>query len=107
MRGRLVLSQDEALQAVAFLVTAARALLDEPVDYGPMRLLSAARRICTAAAPRTAPEVAAWLRHLAEVIPTGLRDRLRDPQAYRVFLDELCRMVAEGLLQWLEQEGPA
>ncbi len=36
MANTMVLSQDEALEFVAFLVTAARCLMDEAVDYGPI-----------------------------------------------------------------------
>jgi len=94
---RLVLSEDETLEVVAFLVTAARTLLDEPVDYGPMRLLSAAQQIAAAAAPRSAPAAQALLLRLSAEIPSRLRERLRDPGMYRTVLDGFCRTVAEEL----------
>lgn len=97
MSARLVLTEDEALEAVAFLVTAARTLLDEPADYGPMRLLSAAQQVAANAAPRSAPAAQGLLLRLSGEIPSGLRERLRDPGAYRTFLDGLCRTVAEEL----------
>lgn len=38
----MVLTEDEALELVAFLVTAARTQLDEASEYGSLRLLTAA-----------------------------------------------------------------
>jgi Family of unknown function (DUF6092) len=48
----LVLTEDEALELLAFLVTAARTQLDEAAEYGPLRLLSAASRLADAVAGR-------------------------------------------------------
>jgi Family of unknown function (DUF6092) len=38
----MVLTEDEALELLAFLVTAARTQLDEAAEYGSLRLLTAA-----------------------------------------------------------------
>jgi Family of unknown function (DUF6092) len=38
----MVLTEDEALELLAFLVTAARTQLDEASEYGSLRLLTAA-----------------------------------------------------------------
>ena len=38
----MVLSEDEALELLAFLITAARTQLDEAAEYGPLRMLTAA-----------------------------------------------------------------
>ena len=40
-----VLDEDDALELLAFLVTAARTQVDEAAEYGPMRLLAAAHRL--------------------------------------------------------------
>ena len=44
----LVLSEDEALELLAFLVTAARTQVDEAPEYAPLRLLTAAQRLSAA-----------------------------------------------------------
>ena len=48
-------------EVVGFLVTGARGLLDEPADYGPMRLLDAAERLVDALEEQglTTPDTAA------------------------------------------------
>ena len=45
MASAMVLTEDEALELLAFLVTAARTQLDEAAEYGPLRLLTAAGRL--------------------------------------------------------------
>ncbi len=40
-----VLNEDEALELLAYLITAARTQVDEAAEYGPLRLLTAARRL--------------------------------------------------------------
>ncbi len=40
-----VLDEDEALELLAYLVTAARTQVDEAAEYGPLRLLTAAHRL--------------------------------------------------------------
>ena len=48
-----VLDEDEALELLAYLVTAARTQVDEAAEYGPMRLLTAAHRLAERIAPRS------------------------------------------------------
>ena len=51
-----VLNEDEALELVAYLVTAARTQVDESAEYGPLRLLTAARRLMEVIDPRASEE---------------------------------------------------
>lgn len=97
---RMLLSEDEVLELAAFLVTAARCLVDEPVDYGPMRLLSGAERLCTYAAPRIEDaQTRALFEHLAQHIPPRLGRRNGDPDGYLRFMDDSCRRIATELLR--------
>ncbi len=48
----LPLSEDKTLETGRVPGHRSSLSLDEPVDYGPMRLLSVAERICSRAAPR-------------------------------------------------------
>lgn len=40
-------SSREMYALLGFLLTSARGLIEEPVEYGPMRLMEAASRLCT------------------------------------------------------------
>ena len=61
MAARMVLSEDEAVELVAFLVTAARTQVDEAAEYGSLRLLTAAGRLGELIAERVSPETRALL----------------------------------------------
>src|SRR3954469_19029254 len=108
-----VLDEDEALELLAYLVTAARTQVDEAAEYGPLRLLTAARRLAERIAPRSSdgtagvltgpPPRVARLRGRAG-FRAGRPERvpeLAGPRAgraeYVARLDELCRALAAHL----------
>jgi hypothetical protein len=92
----MVLDEDAALELLAYLVTAARTQVDEAAEYGPMRLLTAARRLGAAIAERASPETARFVEGpLADVPELAVPRAERD--AYAARLDELCRALAEHL----------
>src|SRR4051812_1688251 len=63
-----VLDEDEALELLAYLVTAARTQVDEAAEYGPMRLLTAARRLADMIGPRASEQTRGFITdHLEEV----------------------------------------
>jgi hypothetical protein len=55
MEPKWVLTEDEALELLAFLLTAARTQVDEAAEYGPLRLVMAADRLREAIAARVTP----------------------------------------------------
>jgi len=93
----MVLSEDEAIELIAFLITSAQSLNSEPSDYGPMRLLSAATKLSRQAADRMSEPWQALFAELAEQIPLWLRERERDPEGYQRFIDQCCRRIAREL----------
>ena len=92
-----VLTEDEALELLAFLVTAARTQLDEASEYGSLRLLTAASRLADAVADRVSPATRALLTGPLGQIPE-LAVRTADPAGYEAALDDLCRAVGEHLV---------
>jgi uncharacterized protein DUF6092 len=97
MAATMVLTEDEALELVAFLVTAARTQLDEAAEYGPLRLLTGARRLADFIIERVSPETRALLAGpLREMPDTAVRTA--DPAGYTAALDAVCRAVAEHLV---------
>jgi Family of unknown function (DUF6092) len=95
-RAPLVLDEDEALELLAYLVTAARTQVDEAAEYGPLRLLTAARRLGAAIAPRASEPTAQFVTGPLAVVPElavprGGRDE------YVTRLDEVCRALAAHL----------
>lgn len=92
-----VLEEREAVELVAFLVTSAHGLATEPTEYGPMRLLEAARRLSRHAATRSSDRTTALFDTLTEGISTWMQERHRDPVGATAVLDESCRAIARYL----------
>lgn len=99
MTNSLVLSENETLELLAFLVTAARILVDEPVEVGPLRLLMAAGRLCASAQPRCTEEVGQLMQGLMDEIPPYLVRRNSKPDEYVAFMDRSCRAIARVLMR--------
>ena len=97
MAATMVLTEDEALELVAFLVTAARTQIDEAAEYGPLRLLTGARRLADFIIERVSPETRALLSGPLRQIP-DTAVRTADPAGYAAAIDAVCRAVAEHLV---------
>jgi hypothetical protein len=92
----LVLDEDEALEVLAYLVTAARTQVDEAAEYGPLRLLAAARRLAAAIAPRASAATAGFVAGpLADMPELAVPREGREEYVAR--LDEVCRALAQHL----------
>jgi hypothetical protein len=92
----LVLDEDEALEVLAYLVTAARTQVDEAAEYGPLRLLAAARRLAAAIAPRASAATAGFVAGpLADMPELAVPREGREEYVAR--LDEVCRAFAQHL----------
>jgi hypothetical protein len=92
-----VLEEDDGVELLAYLVTAARTQGDEAAEYGPMRLLTAAGRL----AEMIEPNASARLRPLLREVRQGCSEtavQAGDPAGYVERLDALCRTVAEYLV---------
>jgi len=95
-----VLDEGDAVELLAYLVTAARTQVDEAAEYAPLRLLTAAGRLAELAEPNAS----ARLRSLLRDIRQGFSEtavHAGDPAGYVERLDALCRAVAEYLVLWL------
>jgi len=104
MAGRMVLSEEDALELVAFLVTAARTQVDEAAEYGSLRLLTAAGRVAELIVERVSPETQAFLRGPLKQVP-DLAVRTADPAGYVAALDRVCRAVGEHLVTHFGLDG--
>ena len=106
MSEKWVLKEDEAIELLALLITSARIQMDEPAQYGPLRLLTATERLSGMIVERASDRSRDFLRGNIERIP-DMHMNMSDLEAYTAGLDELCRSVAECLLrQSAEEEAP-
>jgi hypothetical protein len=95
----MVLTEEEALELIAMLLSSGRGLLDEPIDYGPMRLVTAAQKLIRMILPRTTPETRPFLTTLDGGIRTHLPRRRADPESWHQFIDEANRWMARELMR--------
>jgi hypothetical protein len=100
----LVMTEDEALELLAFLVTAARTQVDEAPEYAPMRLLTAALRLSEAIMKRVPPETQQVLSESMAQI-AAVETSTVDPDGYREKLDTLCAALARHLVAHFGQRG--
>jgi hypothetical protein len=96
MAATMVLNEDEALELVALLVTAARTQVDEAAEYGSLRLLTAAGRLADLIVDRVSPETRALLTGPLKQVP-DLAVRTADPAGYVAALDGVCRAIGRHL----------
>ncbi len=88
-----VLTEDEALELLAYLVTSARTQVDEAAEYGPMRLLTAARRLGTAMAAHSSPATAEFVTGPLTTLPELAVPKV-DREDYLARLDKVCSDLA-------------
>lgn len=95
---RWVLDEDDAIEVLAYLVTAARTQVDEAAEYGPLRLLTAARRLAGLLAPRASEPTATFVRDHVEPMPELAVPR-QGRDEYVARLDGLCAELGSLLAQ--------
>lgn len=93
----MVLTEEEAIELLAYLVTAARTQIDEAAEYGPLRLLSAAQRLAGFIAPRVSTATRQLLEGAIQQVPQTAT-RSADPDGYTAGLDRICAAVTEHLV---------
>jgi len=96
MSSAWVLDEHGALELLAYLVTAARTQVDEAAEYGPMRLLIAARRLGEMMVSRSSDATDALVTGPLQQMPMLAVPR-DDRDGYVARVDEVCRAVAELL----------
>lgn len=97
----LVLTEKDALDFFAFLISAARSQLDDPASYASMRLLDAAERLREYIRSRVSTPANDFLTSTEE-ISTRAMIYMDDRDAYISNLDKLNRRTARFLL---DQQG--
>lgn len=104
MSAKLVLTEEEALELLALMITSARIQIDEPARYGPLRLLTAADRLSTFIKSRASAEAQPMLAELNSTIPE-MAMYMSDEERYVPALDQLCRVVAKRLVEADQNEA--
>jgi len=99
-----ILTEDEAIELFALLLTSARSQLDDPCEYASMRLLSAAEDLRDRVVDRVSPETRALLRQTEEATSFA-QTHTNDLEAYTATLDDLCARTARFLVERFGEAG--
>lgn len=100
----MVLTESEALELFAFLLSSARTQLDDPATYASMRLLTAAEELRDFIRERVSPDTQALLADTDE-ITTRAQIYMDDTEAYATDLDQLCSMTARFFVENSDLKG--
>lgn len=90
------ISEAQAVEVLAYLVTAARTQIDEAAEYAPLRLMTAAARLAEVL-EGNASEPVRQLIAAVGTMPTTAVPRA-DREAYVARVDAVCEAVADCLL---------
>jgi hypothetical protein len=93
----VVLTEDEAIELFAFLMTSARSQLDDPCRYASMRLLTAAEELRDRIFDRVTPKTRELFRQ-TQPKTRFAQTHTNDLEAYTATLDELCTETARFLV---------
>jgi hypothetical protein len=102
---RMVLTEDEAFDLLAFLFSSAEICLVEPTYYGTFRLVDAASRLMGYMLAHDPERSAEFLRRFKEEVDTKKVWMMWDREAYYDFLRAAPAAVAAELKR-LEEERP-
>ena len=92
--GSCVLTEEEALQLIAFLTSAAEISIHEPTYYGTFRLMDAASRLMGFMLGHETPRSEPFLRELKAEVDAKKVWMMWDREAYFAFLRETPGKVA-------------
>jgi hypothetical protein len=92
-----VLTEDGAVELLAYLISSARTQIDEAAEYAPLRLLTAARRLAEMIESNASPGLVPVLGDIRQRISeTGVQ--AGDPAGFVEGLDSLCEAIARHLV---------
>lgn len=90
------ITEAQALEVLAYLVTAARTQIDEAAEYAPLRLMTAAGRLAEAMESNASEPVRQLIAAVGTMPSTAVPRADRD--AYVARVDAVCEAVADCLL---------
>lgn len=102
--GACVLCEDEALQIIAYLTSAAEISIHEPTYYGTFRLIDAASRMIGFMLEHDPPRSGQFLRELKTELDTKKVWMMWDRDAYFEFLRATPALVAREVKRLADED---
>ena len=88
------LKNEELYALLAYLVSSAARLSEEPASYGPMRLIEGAKRLSSVLV-ESGDEKSSGLKELIHLIEEGRQSSMSDDEAFQNMLDEAVEMLVD------------
>jgi hypothetical protein len=101
----LVLTEEEALEIITFLVSSAEICLHEPIYYGTFRLVDGASRLMGAMLEHDPPQTGDFLRSFKAEIDAKKTSMMWDREAYFEFLRAIPALAAAELKRLRDAGG--
>jgi hypothetical protein len=102
---RLVLSEDDAYELLAYLVASAETQLVEPAFYGPRRLIEAAAQLAEGMMANLDEADSPWLSLFTREAGEKKGWARRDPEGFKAFLQQSSAGVAGELKRRATRNG--
>jgi hypothetical protein len=102
-----VLTEEQALELIAYLVSAADSLLTEPSHYGNFRLIDATSRLIGMMLEHETPRTGAFLRAFKEEVDKKKVWMMWDPDAFFDFVRTAPGIVAVEAKRLAEEDAKA
>jgi len=98
MTEKMIISENQATELLAFLVTSSRGVIEEPELYGSFRLMDAASRLLGFMLESRKQADEEFLQQLKDKIDSGKMLVMSDEEQYLAFTEDVVRSVT----QWLK-----
>lgn len=97
MSERRMLSEDEVFELISYLVVSAQGLLEEPAEYGSLRIIDAAGRLANLIGNDASDEGGSFLKELSAEIDEGKLLVMSNPDEYASFLESAVIKITREL----------
>ena len=88
------IEEKDLINIIIHLISSSKLLIDEPKEYGPMRLFSAAKFLCQFLSKSSDNNTKIIVEKVIELDPKISRDLLNKPEQLKICLDDLSKLIA-------------
>ena len=97
------IEEKDLINIIIHLISSSKLLIDEPKEYGPMRLFSAAKFLCKFLRKSSDKNTKIIVEKIIELDPKISRELLNKPEELKICLDDLSKLIAIKIRNQNEQ----
>ena len=99
---RKKIGEKDLINIIIHLISSSRLLIDEPKEYGPMRLFSAAKYLCQLLENTDDQNTKIIVEKIIELDPIISRDFINKPKELKNCLDDLSKLITDHIREYDE-----